>query len=78
MSKVLRLFTVSLLLASIMIATLAGAAFADRNCHDDYGNAPESAVQDRDRDCWQILDPYSYQGGEQQGLSSRTTEQLEK
>ena len=37
MSKILRLFTVSLLLAIIMMTTVAGGVFA----HD----------QDRDRDC---------------------------
>ena len=50
MSKILRLLTVSLLLAGIMIATIgAGAVFAGGN-GDDNGNAPETADQDRLRD----------------------------
>ncbi|MFC1933020.1 hypothetical protein ACFLXU_05270 [Chloroflexota bacterium] len=53
MSKILRLLTVSLLLASIMIATGASVAFA--------------ADLDRDRDytecdCVPAGDPYRYQG----------------
>ena len=44
MSKRLKTLTTSLLLASIMIVTLAGAAFADRN-YDGNGNWEENTSQ---------------------------------
>ena len=50
MSKILRLLTVSLLLAGIMIATIgAGAVFAQWG-GDVNGNEPDTADQDRLRD----------------------------
>ena len=49
MSKILRLLTVSLLLASIMIATVGGVAFAG-GYGDDNGNGTENGITDRDRD----------------------------
>ena len=51
MSRILRLFTVSLLLAIIMMATVAGGVFA----HD----------QDRDRDCDPTGPAYRWNEGPQ-------------
>jgi len=52
MSKILRLFTVSLLLAGIMIATVAGPVFAAGGGNGDAnGNAPDYGDPQRDGSC---------------------------
>ena len=55
MSKILRLLTVSLLLAIIMIATVAGGVFAAGNQNPDPGTCrecPNPDCPDPDGDEW--------------------------
>ena len=53
MSKILRLLTVSLLLASIMIATIAGGAVFAGGNGDDNGNGTDNGdvIRLRDGSC---------------------------